>query len=237
MATLTPLSVACGGCGARVFGVVADSVNAERTPWVVENLLDGRFQRFDCQVCGAAAIIENQLLYMDLERKHWIGMFPPPQRSRFAEWGRVVEQSFSDALTTAPPPLARAREEFRVRVVFGVAELREKVLAWHAGLDDAVLEVLKLDLMAQQPALVARGMMGLLLDGIMVDSTLLFRPLGEAIEGAPLQLAVAGEAYVEALQEWPRLRAAHAALAAGPYVNIRRYLWPTDARDSSEQRP
>jgi hypothetical protein len=237
MATLTPLSLSCGGCGARVYGAVTDRINAETMPWVVENLLDGRFHRFDCQLCGAATVVENQLLYMDLARKHWVGMFPPHERGQHAECARVVRASFEAALVaTAPPALARAAEAFAVRVVFGVGELREKVMAWHAGMDDAVLEVLKLDLMAQQPLLLARGLVGLVLDGILADSTLRFRPVyAQAAAEDAVQLSVAGEAYVEALREWPRLRAAHAALAAGPYVSIRRYQWP-DA-PVTESRP
>jgi hypothetical protein len=235
MASLTPYSVSCSGCGARVYGAVAERVNAERTPWLVENLLDGRFQRFDCQLCGASGVVENELLYLDLARKHWVGMFPPPRRAQFAALGALVAQSLDEALATAPPALARTRAEFAVRVVFGVAELREKVMAWHAGLDDAVLEILKLDLMAQQAALVAGGMVGLVLDGILADSTLLLRPQyegGAATAPPPVMVRVPGEAYVEALQAWPRLRAAHAVLAAGPYVNLRRYVW----LDSAEIR-
>jgi hypothetical protein len=229
MATLTPHSVVCQGCGARVYGAVTERINAERTPGMVENLLDGRFQRFDCRVCGRAGVVDNELLYLDLTRKHWVGMFPPARRPEQAALGAHVERCLDEALAAAPPALARTRAEFLVRVVFGVAELREKVMAWHAGLDDAVLEILKLDLMAQQAVLVARGMVGLVLDGILADSTLLFRPQwaepGQA-EREPVVVSVGGAAYVEARAAWPELRAAHAALAAGPYVSIRRYLWP-----------
>jgi hypothetical protein len=44
------------------------------------------------------------------------------------------------------------RRPTRVRVVFGVAELREKIAAWDAGLDDRQLECAKLVVLRERPA-------------------------------------------------------------------------------------
>ena len=42
---------------------------------------------------------------------------------------------------------------FRIRVVSGAERLREKLLLWSAGIDDALVEVLKLAAFRDRPAL------------------------------------------------------------------------------------
>lgn len=242
MSTLLPYEVPCPRCGAVIHGLVADSVHANRTPWVRANLLDGRLHRFDCPRCGVPFLLEKELLYLDFERRHFVGVFPPADQPRFLECSRLVEATFVEATRErAPKALARYAEQFTVRLVFGLAELREKLLAWDLGLDDRILELLKLDLLAQHPALTAAGLQTCLLDG-SDHGALIFVPRWSRAPVREVQaLWIDRRGYDEAAAAWPRLAPQHAELAAGPYVSIGRYFAPPapavgTPRSSSERK-
>ena len=83
---------------------------------------------------------------------------------------------FERAFTGAP--LARElADRVKRRLVFGLEELREKLVIWAANLDDAAVECVKLDLIARDPAL-ARAR--LIVDAIDRDHALMIR-----VDGAP----------------------------------------------------
>jgi hypothetical protein len=91
--------------------------------------------------------VEPTLLYTDFRRYDWFGVFP---RSTFLyrdTLARRVDESFRTHMEARCAPVVRAwGPRFRRRVVFGVAALREKLLCAEHGLDDALLECLKMQL-------------------------------------------------------------------------------------------
>jgi len=67
------------------------------------------------------------------------------------EWRALEEQSFRATMLERCPDLVRKEFAPRMlrRVVIGLGSLREKLLALDAGLDDRVLELLKLDMLRE----------------------------------------------------------------------------------------
>ena len=225
MSTLVPTRFPCQRCGAEVYGLIADSLNANRTPWVLPGILDGSLHRFPCPGCGLRFVVDKELLYTDFARQHFIGVFPLADQPRFLECGALVEQTFAEALVErAPAALRKEAAGFAVRVVFGLAELREKLLCFRAGLDDRVLEMVKLAVMAEQWTLMEGGLGGLVLEQLP-EGALSFTTVWRAGATAPdvQRVWIDRAAYAEAAAAWPGLERDHAALSRGPYVSVMRY--------------
>lgn len=156
MSLFNPTSLNCPHCGQSFSFDLCASVNADRRPDLREAILDETFQRATCPHCQGSFRMEPQLNYLDVQRGQWIAAFP---RQRVDDW-KVLEadarQSFDQAY--GPGTSAAERElgeSLKARVVFSWEGLREKLLAFDAGLDDATLEELKLLLMRdmQEPPL------------------------------------------------------------------------------------
>jgi hypothetical protein len=149
MSTFIDVDVPCDLCGMITERTVATSINATRAPEYRQAILDGTFQRFRCSGCGAESTPLVPFIYLDFDRGNYIGVFPSSDE---ATWWAVEEEplaAFDRNLgAQAPPPARGIGSHFQVRTVFGLTALREKIVVLEAGLDDAVLEALKLRLMA-----------------------------------------------------------------------------------------
>jgi hypothetical protein len=139
----------CPRCGTAAELVVAISVNGGHDAELRDAILGDRFQFFTCEQCGACAVAESPLIYTDFGRREWIGMFPRAWAEDRRRWERATVELFEQNLAGpgASPPARRLAIGFRVRVVFGMDALREKLTCFAAGLDDAVVEALKLHAM------------------------------------------------------------------------------------------
>jgi hypothetical protein len=146
--------LACPRCGEKARHQVALSVDAARSPAARRAILDGSFQRYTCRGCRAPYHADGPMHYLDYRRRHWIAVYP---REREAGWRAVEEEAVAEWRRAtdehAPPMLRRAAGGFVVRVVFGMVALRDKLVGLDDGLDDAVVEALKLDLARSVPEL------------------------------------------------------------------------------------
>jgi len=180
-------------------------------------VLAGTFMRFDCIGCRATIEVEHDLLYSDLERQLFIGVFPRPSRGDAASCANLIEETFRTTfLEAAPAPVRRSATAITRRIVFGYDELREKVVARDAGLDDRVVEALKLVLI--QDAGWKRG--SLLLDAVDEDRLRFARITGVGVE----PVSVARGMYQELVSEQDRLAILLAPLFDGPYVHVSRCM-------------
>src|SRR5205085_7613996 len=118
-------------------------------PALRDAILAGEFQKVVCDACGGAFLVEDPLMYIDFDRRLWIGMFPQDFEPAWAEHEAAAGEAFERYMTGAySSPFAREMADgFRVRTVFGLPALAEKVLALDTGLDDRALAVLKLEMM------------------------------------------------------------------------------------------
>jgi len=140
----------CLTCGERQPVEVAESFHASTSGIWRSALLEGRFNTFRCPRCAAWCQIEEPVAYVDFPRRHWFVVAPSRGLSDVAGWRAIFEQGFRDTMVERAAPVARAlAPEFTRRLIFGLASLREKLVAFEAGLDDRPLELLKLQLLVE----------------------------------------------------------------------------------------
>ena len=219
----------CGHAEARSVAVSLDGAGAARE---LQEIRDDTFQRFSCAACGQAFRADGPLIYIDFDGKLWIGVFPAPWEAAWWEHEAEPRGAFDRYMIENCPPLVREwAPGFTVRAVFGLARLREKLIAHAAGIDDRVLEAYKLDLL--------RGM-GLYELAPRARPTLREASAKDAVfhvprpePGEPGKLAKIRVARAEL----DRIAAARdgawahtiAALSEGPYVDLGRLFAPRPA--------
>lgn len=160
MAVLQPYPVKCS-CNSSFVALMADSVNAGRSPEVRQQILAGRFHRFTCPGCGREMTIEKEFSYTDFSRNTFIRVLPRQDRHL---WGEI-SQSLGRQTRRLPRDLSRLDGRI-LRVAFGIGELREKLVAQDAGIDDRLVELLKVLLVHEHPILLKRSRLRLQLNEI-----------------------------------------------------------------------
>jgi ribosomal protein S27E len=235
MSTTETIEIACPTCDHRQNVLAVASANVQRFPAFRQQLIDGTFMRFACAACQQPFVVEREMLYTDLEAHLFIGVFPAARRGEVAEFEALIESVYQETFVNEPPPAVRAAlGELRRRVVFGYEELREKVMCFGAGLDDRVLEVLKLMLLRARggqeeqesleglEGLSGRRMHGLSLQHVTDDGALWLAPLPGAGAADPPLLRVERTVYDQLAAEGERLPLLLGPLYAGLYVHIER---------------
>jgi len=216
-------------CGATLRVLVADSVNAGRHPHLRKAILDGTFHRYRCELCGRTLVIDRALFYFDFDRRQFVGVYPVEQLADADACARATATTFEVTLgREAPAPIAQLAPQFLVRVCFGYDELREKLLCDEAGLSDLVLEELKCELLASDPAFRGGNVVTLWLAAV-TDELLCFRPaaIGAAVplQGVEVERALYDEI---AARGDAAILAARPGLASGPHVSLLRLVrWAT----------
>jgi len=123
------------------------SVNADRRPDYRDDILNDRFQDVTCENCKATFRLQPKFNYLDAGRRQWIAAFPSAQLLDWdiaeGEVAALFEVSYGKK---APQAAQDVGADLDVRLTFGWPAVREKILAREYDLDDAVLEILKLDL-------------------------------------------------------------------------------------------
>lgn len=216
MSLLIERAVDCPGCGRRALHRVARSVNAGRSPELAQEIRTDQFQRFACPDCNFPYLVEDPLVYIDFARKLWMGHFPRAWEGQWRRHEGHVRDGFRHALWDHAPKLARdLGAGFRVRAVFGLAALRDKILCLDAGLDDRTLEALKLDLLRGSRKSPLGGRLTLL----RVDEAELVLQAAAPAQGALLHVR---RARLDRLASGRGWKGALRELGAGPYVDLRR---------------
>jgi hypothetical protein len=219
MSIFRDLSLACPECGALRVESVAVSLNGPRVPEVVRAIVDGSFHRFTCAACGRDFRADGPLIYTDFDCKHWIGEFPLDWEGSWARLEHQPLDSFRRAMIDFAPPIVRADSSgFVVRAVFGLGALAEKISLFEAGLDDRVVELVKLVVLvrsgralhpAHRPRFVKRDDDG---------AHLVLDP------GSGGEVAVVSEETIELIATDPAWASWLRELATGPYVDIGRFM-------------
>jgi CpXC motif protein len=149
VSTFATATIACG-CGRTQDVQVADSLQITRVPAVRQAILDGSFHRFPCPGCGRMLLVDKLLAYTDFGRRHWILVFPRALLGERQELLDRADDSYRATMIERCAPVVRGWSEgmFR-RTVFGLPALREKLIGLDLGLDDRVIELMKLGLAAR----------------------------------------------------------------------------------------
>ena len=144
--------------GKRHTVALADCLNVQRTPAWRKRLLERTFHRL--QDDGADIQVEKSFVYLDLPRGQLFLVHPPRERYRYQQSSAQL-----DRMIGVLPPAMRDNAH-QLRVVFGTEELREKVIAADAGLDDRAVELMKAAVLHDHPVLLKRARLRLSLDQV-----------------------------------------------------------------------
>ncbi len=138
-------TMGCGACGSVRTIKVVESANPNRHPPFLDQLLDRSLHRFPCDACGHIDVLEDPMLWTDAGVGLVAGMLPPSQRPGWAELEVAVTAGLAEPVRDEGPAFVRHwGAGVDIRLVFGLEELREKVVAAHAGIDDRAVELCKL---------------------------------------------------------------------------------------------
>lgn len=131
MSQPTVQTAPCPGCGKELEFTLWQSINTN-TENAREDIISGKLFDVVCPECGYKARIQYPILFNDLEHNTWIWFYP--------------EDRAEEAM-----PLIRSAQEKGVlcRLVYSQEALSEKAAIFKLGLDDRIVELMKLAAGAQ----------------------------------------------------------------------------------------
>jgi hypothetical protein len=214
VSTFAPVDVHCPWCAAQQTVELATGVNAARSPAARQAVLAGSFQQVRCGSCGLAFTPLCPFTWVDFTRAQLFGVFPEQDETHWVQAEQEILGSFNRTLgEDAPEVPAAVPDVVHLRVVFGLSRLREKLVVMDAGLDDGIVEILKLRWMLAHEAL---------------DQT---APLVRSVAGAHLLAVHSSGHLVLDRSEHDQIEAAPGDLAdllgelrSGPYRDVNRVL-------------
>jgi hypothetical protein len=148
---------ACPSCNEPMSALLARGIHAKRAPAVRAQILSSTLHRIQCPACETEIDAHREVAYTDFERHHWVHVARPDELPRWAAVERDALACFDRVMTQGAPVVAPLAAAFRVRVVFDLDELRERLAIWDAGLDDGIVECVKLACVRDDPAVLAAG--------------------------------------------------------------------------------
>ncbi len=209
MSVFRSVTVACPACTTEQAFDLVVSVNADRRPDLREAILDGSFQRVACATCGASFRLEPELVYIDLKRGQYVGVWPWERRTDWQAAAATTQETFDVAYGVNAAPEAKAlAAKLTPRAVFGWPALVEKLLAAGAGIDDRTLEVAKVVASSSASEMPVPGQTELRLVAVDADQLVLawVRPSDQSL-GASMRVPRQLLADIEAEPEpWQQLR-------------------------------
>lgn len=138
----------CSHCGTHNEAERTASVNADRRPDLRQEILDGTFQRETCTKCSTVLRLRPHLVYLDIGREQWVMVEPADSIEHWQQIEADAHKTWDRAFGSGATPQGREMgQTMQVRLVFGWTALREKLLCRELGLDDVIIEMLKLDLL------------------------------------------------------------------------------------------
>ncbi|MBK7076456.1 MAG: hypothetical protein IPH44_29610 [Myxococcales bacterium] len=221
MSTWEIRTLTCPHCDGSTSAELARGIHGSRVPAVRAAVLARRFHQVACEACGARIEVARSILYTDLERGHWVMALAP---SAWPAW-RDHERALFDGVArgfTHGSPLVTHLAPNRVRLVRGYEGLREKLVLWQHGHDDALIECVKARLLANAPEFAAAGS-SLIVDAVADDGALAVAWWPAADAPRPTRTVEVPAAWVaDADRDRDRLRARFPELFAGGLVSLAR---------------
>jgi hypothetical protein len=163
--------IPCRRCGREIEAVTIESANVMRHPHFQEQLLERRLLKMSCPRCGAVHLHFDRFMWTDLPGRLCAIVMDDNDR---ADWPRLepeAREAIAVPFSEGPTVVRDLGRALTIRLVFGLEELREKVLCRIHGLDDRLVEALKLDLP-----------FGSTLEAVASDGSLRFDENGREVE-------------------------------------------------------
>ena len=224
MSLYKDLPVPCPSCGKEADQAVNFSVNADRRPDLVDEILDGGFQRLTCPHCDTEFRLEPELTYLHAEAGQWILVKPAGEIDQWADMERIADVLFEANYGAGASRGARELgASLSPRVTFGWPALREKVVCKNEGIDDVVLELLKMALLRTDKAPPISDAVELRLYGVYGDE-LRLGWIDAGTEEVHQTLDLPRQAYDDIAAHPERWEALSGELTEGAYVDMNRLL-------------
>ncbi len=125
--------ITCSECGHTQDFIIWQSLNGDLNPEARQQLLDGTLFHFECQNCGHKSTVDYPILYHDM--MHQMMVYYVDEDS--------VEQAL-EAMVDEEKNMRFEMPGYRKRIVTDQNALREKAIIFEHGLDDRVVEIIKL---------------------------------------------------------------------------------------------
>ena len=133
----------CSKCGKEGEFVVWHSLNAMLNPYEKKVLMDGNLFKYTCPHCGAVSTVVYDFLYHQMEDQTMI---------QLATSEEAVPQSIEVFASLMDgelmPGISKMNADYRLRIVKSQNSLREKIYIFDQGLDDRVIELMKVAMIA-----------------------------------------------------------------------------------------
>ena len=229
MSLFRRMNVSCPNCGTAVDMSAVGSVNADRRPDLREAILQSEFQDIECPSCRTGFRLSPDFNYLDVGRGQWIAGLSADRMSDWPELEDEARATFDGTYGSGATPAAGSiGAGLTVRVTFGWPAIREKILAREHDLDDALLEMVKMETMRRLPSAPFAAGIELRLVGVS-DDTLTFSWIDAETEEVSQSLDVRRtllDAIAENPEGWSKIRA---RLTDGPFVDMQKF-YVGDAR-------
>lgn len=160
MGVFHPYDVICPNCDHHYSVNLANTVNVTRFPDLKRQVLARELHNGRCGTCGYVAPVEKPFLYVDMDNGLNVSVYPRKERHFH------VKASAETELLSAGIKSLKTLQPRTQRVAFGLEELREKVVAADAGLDDRLVETLKLYVIKEHPFLIQKRRLRISLDAV-----------------------------------------------------------------------
>jgi len=149
MSVYHPYEVKCPACGTGFTAPLARGININRTPALKQQIIDGSFHTVTCPSCRQRHYVEKEFSYIDFAANLFIKVRPRQEKHLWKEASAELSQQVKEV----PESLSHAGSR-TLRVVFGLAELKEKIIAQQYSLDDRMVELMKALLIHDHPVLI-----------------------------------------------------------------------------------
>ena len=223
MSTWQELTITCPRCAAQIRTRVAEGVHITRVAHVREEIVARRFHGFACGACRETIRVQKSFVYTDFGRKHWVLVALAAEVAAWPAWEAQLRGDVAHAFDRGSPLVHEIARGFQVRVVFGYEELREKLVVWDAGLDDALVECVKVRALAEDPGLAAPGSR-LLVHRVDPDDRCHAHWYARAADPRPARaLALPAEWTAAAVRDRASLATRFAELFGGGFVSVNRF--------------
>jgi hypothetical protein len=155
--------IPCRRCGREIEAVTLESANIMRHPHFQDQLLERRLLRMSCPRCGAVHLHFDRFMWTDLPGRFCAIVLDESERPSWADLEEEARDAIAVPFAEGPPVVRELGAALTIRLVFGLDELREKVLCRMHELDDRDVEALKIELPY-----------GCVLEGVVPGQTLTF---------------------------------------------------------------
>lgn len=143
MSLNTKKHLPCPECGQMSDVTVWNAITVSDSPDLKEDILRGKVNFFVCGSCGYRALMPDAMLYHDEEKKLIVSFSPCSDKAVEQELYEKVRQ------TSEESGELKKLEGYNLRFITDINDLMEKILIFDNGLNDKVVEVIKLMVLSQ----------------------------------------------------------------------------------------